>query len=631
MLPGPVFAFELSSTARRSRFYLVRGGYAAILALILWGIHASWLAESGVELSSRAVGWFAFSTFCAVAVGQEILVLALTPALVAGVIADEKQRKTLHYLMASRLTSSEIVLGKLLVRMLYVVVLLGVSLPVLSLLVLLGGVDPRMILLACGATFSTAWFLSAVSIWVSTIARRVREAFFISYSLEGLWLLSPLFLRNVSLSTWPALDRAVAWLSDLVSDSSPVEVFRQLFWGLLGGRLSPSGILNVVAWMSGLQVGFGIVFAVLAACQLRPIFRRQDSSTSSGLLYRFRSILWSRRRWRFTRRPRLGDRPMLWKELHTGGARGLARFVGLLVSLVGGGYLAYWTGWFFINAITEVWREGYSSAWTWATTAERRAFHYFLQVVGPLVYVLAVVATAGAAAAAITSEHEEDTWISLTTTDLTGREIIMAKLLGALRRGLKLEVLIMLLAAAGVAAGSVHALSVPLLIIALAVYGWFAGALGVWISLHLRSTWRAQFLTIAGLLLINVAGQGSLNAVSKFGFTPWIWPGFTPYEVAKLMPDPQFVERLYVTSWPRSWWLSNIDNTFAWQTIFSVFSLLEYAALATFLTWHSLRRFEVVAGRARRACAAQLGVPIDSAGKFTPSLDLSLPSRLHLH
>ena len=90
------------------------------------------------------VPWFAFSTFCAITIGQEILVLVLTPALVAGVIADEKQRKTLHYLMASQLSSAEIVLGKLLVRMLYVAVLLGVSLPILSLLVLLGGVDPRL-------------------------------------------------------------------------------------------------------------------------------------------------------------------------------------------------------------------------------------------------------------------------------------------------------------------------------------------------------------------------------------------------------------------------------------------------------------------------------------------------------
>ena len=143
------------ATARRSRFYLVRAFYAAVLFMILWGVHAAWTSETGGELPSKMVSWFAFSTFCGITIGQEILVLVLTPALVAGVIADEKQRKTLHYLMASRLTSAEIVLGKLLVRMLYVGVLLGVSLPVLSLLVLMGGIDPRLVLLSCGATLST--------------------------------------------------------------------------------------------------------------------------------------------------------------------------------------------------------------------------------------------------------------------------------------------------------------------------------------------------------------------------------------------------------------------------------------------------------------------------------------------
>ncbi len=185
MLPGPVFTFELMKTARRSRFYLIRAFYAVILVVILYTIHAAWASATGGELSSRQVKWFGLSAFCGIALGQEVLALALMPALVAGVIADEKQRKTLHYLMASRLSSSEIVLGKLLVRMLYLIVLLGVSLPVLSLLVLLGGIDPMLVILACAATFSTAWFLAALSIWVSTIARRVRDAFFIAYGLEG--------------------------------------------------------------------------------------------------------------------------------------------------------------------------------------------------------------------------------------------------------------------------------------------------------------------------------------------------------------------------------------------------------------------------------------------------------------
>ena len=56
---------------------------------------------------------FAEATFISVRRAQGIALLCLIPALVAGVIADEHQRKTLHYLLASRLSSAEIVLGKL--------------------------------------------------------------------------------------------------------------------------------------------------------------------------------------------------------------------------------------------------------------------------------------------------------------------------------------------------------------------------------------------------------------------------------------------------------------------------------------------------------------------------------------
>ena len=133
MLPGPVFNFELVSTARRGRFYAIRAFYATVLLVILWAIHSAWSsAYDGIELPTKMVKWFALSALGGITVGQEILVLVLTPALVAGVIADEKKRKTLHYLMASQLTSSEIVLGKLFVRMLYVGVLLGVSVPVIE-------------------------------------------------------------------------------------------------------------------------------------------------------------------------------------------------------------------------------------------------------------------------------------------------------------------------------------------------------------------------------------------------------------------------------------------------------------------------------------------------------------------
>jgi ABC-type transport system involved in multi-copper enzyme maturation permease subunit len=571
-----------------------------VLLVILWSIHATWASEAGGTLPSHLVNWFAFSTFCGITIGQEILVLALTPTLVAGVIADEKQRKTLNYLLASRLSSPEIVLGKLLVRMLYVGVLLGVSLPILSLLVLLGGIDPRLVVLACAATFSAAWFLAALSIWVSTIARRVREACFIAYGLEILWLLWPMIVRNISTGRWPWLDSALGWLGDWVGASSPLEVGRRFFWDILGGGISRLTILESVGWMIGLQAVFGIFLALLAAWQLRPIFRRQDSDGKNAIRG-LRSLFqpWSGRRLRRRRSP--GDRPMVWKELCTGRARGLARFVAFMLTLIGGGFLAYWAVWYAVSAIQEMWERGYSSQFGFPSA--RDEFYWFLVFVVPLIYVVGILSVASAAASTVTTEHEEDTWISLTATDLTGREIVLAKQLGALVRGRRLAELILLLAATGAVAGSIHFVAVPLLIVALLVYGWFAAALGVWISLRLRSTWRAQFLTVTILLLINVAGQGTLNAVSRFGLAPQLWPGFTPYEIAKLLLDPPYVKRVitaFLTPWPQSWWATDMDPGPVWHAIFTVVSALAYTALAMVLTWHAVHRFEIVAGRARR-------------------------------
>jgi hypothetical protein len=150
-------------------------------------------------------------------------------------------------------------------------------------------------------------------------------------------------------------------------------------------------------------------------------------------------------------------------------------------------------------AIMERWDYGYQSWLNYNTGMYRIQLQYFLYGIVPVLYVLAALAVAGAGAAAITTEHEEDTWLSLTATDLTAREVIFAKLWGALVRGRRLAELILLLTAVGVFAGSISPLSIPALIVALSIYGWFAGALGVWISLQLRSTWRALWVCASDL------------------------------------------------------------------------------------------------------------------------------------
>ena len=61
--------------------------------------------------------------------------------------------------------------------------------------------------------------------------------------------------------------------------------------------------------------------------------------------------------------------------------------------------------------------------------------------------------------------------------------------------------------------------------------------------------------------------------LSRQGFAPMVWPGFTPYEISKLVFDRYFFERLADTQWPQVWRVRDIDDGPGWLAIFSILSL----------------------------------------------------------
>ena len=122
MLPGPVFNVELLTSSRRRWTFGVRVVYGLILLFIIWMSYRESFPERAMAagtVSIQRLSQFAAEIFAVFAVTQAVAVALLTPPLIAGVIADDRQRKTLHYLLASRLTSGEIVLGKLAAKLLH--------------------------------------------------------------------------------------------------------------------------------------------------------------------------------------------------------------------------------------------------------------------------------------------------------------------------------------------------------------------------------------------------------------------------------------------------------------------------------------------------------------------------------
>ena len=126
---------------------------------------------------------------------QNITIVILTPAYLGGAIAEERERGTLQLLLATGLYGREILLGKLLARLVHLGAFLVAGLPVFSIMLVLGGIDVWVLL--TGWIHSAVLLLTAASVCImfSTMPVRASSAIVISYAVVlpiggccvGLW------------------------------------------------------------------------------------------------------------------------------------------------------------------------------------------------------------------------------------------------------------------------------------------------------------------------------------------------------------------------------------------------------------------------------------------------------------
>ncbi len=239
MLLGPIFSIDMLTTARRARYYVLRAIYAGALLLVLFSFFYERFdrPHNIHEMAATAEGFF--QTF---AVLQLIAVACLTPALAAGTVALERERRTIEYLFATDLSNTEIVLGRLVSRMLLVGSMVLVGLPLFALARLFGGIAGERLLIVFGLTMSTALFIVALSMLVSVGTPKARDAVLRCYAiLLALWIVPPLAQWLLESSSAPDL------LVDAMAAFGPLNPFQTLFQLLSSGGVNWSGIAGVVA------------------------------------------------------------------------------------------------------------------------------------------------------------------------------------------------------------------------------------------------------------------------------------------------------------------------------------------------------------------------------------------------
>src|SRR5437763_2486385 len=144
---GPIFAREALTLPRRARHYVMRTVYLGllwILGLTAWQAMVGWDRPATLGDTAR----FGLLLFQILTYVQLTLLLFFAALSGASTISQEKDRRTFVLLLLTDLRNHEIVLGKLLGSLLQIGLFLAGMVPVLALLMLLGGIDFRQIVQA---------------------------------------------------------------------------------------------------------------------------------------------------------------------------------------------------------------------------------------------------------------------------------------------------------------------------------------------------------------------------------------------------------------------------------------------------------------------------------------------------
>jgi ABC-type transport system involved in multi-copper enzyme maturation permease subunit len=194
---GPHFIFDAALLARRGRTTVVRILYAAILLLFLFLYASDWIHWRNFlsgQLTIARAAKLANALAVLILIVQAGAALVLTPAYMAGAIALEKERQTILALLTTRLSSAEIVMGKLFGRLVHVGSVGLTALPVIFLIALWGGVDLYMVVGSFVATGLAMLSAGSICMLCSIIARQHFTAVIMCYAavaaLLSAWMFS---------------------------------------------------------------------------------------------------------------------------------------------------------------------------------------------------------------------------------------------------------------------------------------------------------------------------------------------------------------------------------------------------------------------------------------------------------
>ena len=609
---GPVFFFDLVRSTRRSNFALLRGVYLLAILVLLFLIYANTVDTGStsiwqilwkpVKVPLAEVARFGQSFFYVLVSGQFIAVVLLTPICAASAITEEKERRTLEYMLATELYDREIIFGKLASRLAYLILFVLTGLPVLSFLQFFGGVDPNLVVSAFIMTLMTMLSLTGISIVISVVSRRSRTAVFLTYVVvAGYFLLSScccavpvpwLTLGNAFVAVSKLF---VSSRSDDILDGLPLMVFEYSFCHLfmagicfqiatsrLRSRATPPLGRSLVeydsAWVRSAPDGNDA--GTIRSASLAEVGMAETDSATEYIKRKRSARATDPSLWR------VWNWPILWKEL----------YAEPMFPPGSAGKALLWAFWFLV-ALQGAYLLLLSFTVAAATGDLGTFTNGLARYAGAALSSAMFIGIVIRAASTLTSERDRQTLDSLLTTPLDTKRILFEKWLGSVLCIRKLWFALLPIWGLGLFLNGVHPLAFAMLLVAWCAYAGVAAGIGMLFSLTSRNSLRAVIGGLLTFVVICSAHRGLvLGWLLSYEYRavppPYAW--IADFDLYGLLPPVTLSSLAFRAS---DLTASTSIPKYPQILLYCSTGVLLYGLLALLLWWLLCKRFGPVTGR----------------------------------
>lgn len=271
---NPVLKKEIKTSTRTWKTPLLVMVYVGILmsimAFVFW-------AQSIDSYNPGIEPRFVRDLFVGLAYLQLFLVLFVSPSMTTAAISGERQRSTLDVLLATRLSTRSIILGKLYAGLYKVFMLIVASIPVFSIIYMFGGIGIVDLILFMAICMMSALLMGSIGILMSTVFKKTTAASAITYGILLFLTIGVMMLTGAIYLTMEnyAATTDYAYLLMYLHPFAPLSIFMDLNLGLgldflTFGSQSSDTLVNLFVTL-GIQLLISIGCVLLAAKRINPI------------------------------------------------------------------------------------------------------------------------------------------------------------------------------------------------------------------------------------------------------------------------------------------------------------------------------------------------------------------------